>query len=83
MRETGEVYLAGGRLDPAESLALLLRVADHDTAFDHHVAFTWQVIARLPEADFEGELSTRIAPTSMRRRALSSLHPPCRTLYVT
>ena len=77
MRATGEVYLAGGRLDPAESLAvathspegfwwgnvdrgatqlglaLLLRATDRDTALAHHVAFTWQVIARLPQADFE------------------------------
>ena len=77
MRATGEVYLAGGRLDPAESLAvathspegfwwgnvghgatqlglaLLLRATDRDTALAHHVAFTWQVIARLPQADFD------------------------------
>ena len=77
MRATGEVYLAGGRLDPAESLAvathspesfwwgnvgraatqlglaLLLRATDRDTALAHYVAFTWQVIARLPQTDFE------------------------------
>ena len=77
VRATGEVYLAGGRLDPAESLAvathspegfgwgdvgngarqlalaLLLRATDRDTALAHHVAFTWQVIARLPRTDFE------------------------------
>ena len=77
VRATGEVYLAGVRLDPAESLAvavhspqgfwwgdvgagatqlalaLLLRATDRDTAVAHHVAFTWQVIARLPRADFE------------------------------
>ena len=77
VRATGEVYLAGGRLDPAESLAvatqspegfwwgnvgsgatqlglaLLLRATDRDTALAHYVAFTWQVIARLPQADFE------------------------------
>ena len=77
VRATGEVYLAGGRLDPAESLAvathspqgfgwgnvgpgaaqlalaLLLRATDRDTALAHHVAFTWQVIARLPQGDFE------------------------------
>ena len=77
VRATGEVYLAGGRLDPAESLAvaahspqgfwwgnvgagatqlalaLLLRATDRETALAHHVAFTWQVIARLPQADFE------------------------------
>ena len=69
--------LAGGRLDPAESLAvathspegfwwgnvgsgatqlglaLLLRATDRDTALAHYVAFTWQVIARLPQTDFE------------------------------
>ena len=74
---SGEVYLAGGRLDPAESLAvathspegfwwgnvghgatqlglaLLLRATDRDTALAHYVAFTWQVIARLPQTDFE------------------------------
>ena len=73
MCATGEVDLAGGRLDPAESLAvathspegfwwgnvgsgatqlglaLLLRATDRDTALAHYVAFTWQVIARLPE----------------------------------
>ena len=77
VRATGEVYLAGGRLDPAESLAvathspegfwwgnvghgatqlglaLLLRATDRDTALDHYVAFTWQVISRLPQTDFE------------------------------
>ena len=77
VRATGEVYLAGGRLDPAESLAvavhspqgfwwgnvgagamqlglaLLLRATDRETARTHYVAFTWQVIARLPRADFE------------------------------
>ena len=77
VRATGEVYLAGGRLDPAESLvvaahspegfwwgnvgsgatqlglALLLRATDRDTALAHYVAFTWQVIARLPRGDFE------------------------------
>ena len=77
VRATGEVYLAGGRLDPAESLAvaahspegfwwgnvgagatqlalaLLLRATDRDTALAHHVAFTWQFIARLPHGDFE------------------------------
>ena len=77
VRATGEVYLAGGRLDPAESLAvathspqsfgwgnagsgatqlglaLLLRATDRDTALAHYVAFTWQVIARLPRTDFE------------------------------
>ena len=77
VRATGEVYLAGGRLDPDESLAvathspegfwwgnvgagatqlalaLLLRTTDRDTALAHHVAFTWQVIARLPQGDFE------------------------------
>ena len=77
VRATGEVYLAGGRLDPAESLAvathspqgfgwgnagrgatqlalaLLLRATDRDTALAHYVAFTWQVIARLPQTDFE------------------------------
>ena len=77
VRATGEVYLAGGHLDPGESLAvathspegfwwgnvgagatqlalaLLLRATDRDTALAHHVAFTWQVIAHLPQADFE------------------------------
>ena len=77
VRATGEVYLAGGRLDPADSLAvaahspkgfwwgnigagatqlalaLLLRATDRDTALAQHVAFTWQVIARLPRGDFE------------------------------
>ena len=77
VRATGEVFLAGGRLDPAESLAvaahspqgfwwgnvgagamqlglaLLLRATDRDTALSHYVAFTWQIIARLPQGDFE------------------------------
>ena len=77
VRATGEVFLAGGRLNPAESLAvaahspegfwwgnvgagatqlalaLLLRATDRETALAHHVAFTWQVIARLPQDDFE------------------------------
>ena len=77
VRATGEVYLAGARLDPAESLAvavhspqgfwwgnvgpgatqlalaLLLRATNRDTALAHHVAFAWQIIARLPQADFE------------------------------
>ena len=77
VRATGEVYLAGGRLDPTESLsvaahspqgfwwgnvgagatrlalALLLRATDRDTALAFHVALTWQVIARLPQGDFE------------------------------
>ena len=34
-------------------LALLLRATDRDTALAHYVAFTWQVIARLPRTDFE------------------------------
>ena len=77
VRATGEVYLAGGRLDPTESLAvathspegfgwgsagrgatqlalaLLLRATDRETALAHYIAFTWQVIARLPQGDFE------------------------------
>ena len=77
VRATGEVFLAGGRLDPAESLAvtthsqqgfwwgnvgagatqlalaLLLRATDRETALAHYTAFTWQVIARLPQGDFE------------------------------
>ena len=76
VRATGEIYLAAGRLDPAESLAvaihspegfwwgnvgrgatqlglaLLLRATDRDTALARYVAFTWQIIARLPRADF-------------------------------
>ena len=77
VRATGEVFLAGGRLDPAESLAvavhsqegfwwgnvgagamqlalaLLLRATERETARAHYVAFTWQIIARLPQGDFE------------------------------
>ena len=37
----------------ATQLALLLRATDRDTALAHYVAFTWQVIARLPQTDFE------------------------------
>lgn len=77
VRATGEVYLAGGRLDPAESLAvathapqgfwwadvgagatqlalaLLLRTTDRETALTHYRALTWEIIARLPQADFD------------------------------
>ena len=94
VRATGEVYLAGGRLDPAESLAvaphspegfwwgnighgatqlglaLLLRATDRDTALAHHVAFTWQVIARLPQTDFE------LPVTAVRDWLASRTHPP-------
>ena len=94
VRATGEVYLAGGRLDPAESLAvaahspegfwwgdvgsgatqlglaLLLRATDRDTALAHHVAFTWQVIARLPRADFE------LPVAAVHDWLASRTHPP-------
>ena len=94
VRATGEVYLAGGRLDPAESLAvathspegfwwgnvasgatqlglaLLLRATDRDTALAHYVAFTWQVIARLPRADFE------LPVAAVHDWLASRTHPP-------
>ena len=79
---TREVYLAGGRLNPSESLAvarhsahgfgwgdggsgaaqlalaLLLRATDRASAVVHYQAFKWEVIARLPQADFTLALST-------------------------
>ena len=80
--ETREVYLAGGRLSPGESLAvarhsahgfgcgdggsgvaqlalaLLLRATDRASAVAHYHTFKWEVIARLPQADFTMTLST-------------------------
>ena len=80
--ETREVYLAGGRHSPSESLtvarhsahgfgwgdggagaaqvalALLLRATDRASAVAHYQAFKWEVIARLPQADFTLALST-------------------------
>ena len=79
--ETGEVYLAGGRLNPSESLAVArhsahgvgwgdggsgaaqlalaqLRATDRASAVAHYQAFKWEVIARLPQADFKMALST-------------------------
>ena len=79
--ETREVYLAGGRLKPSESLAvarhsahgfgwgdggsgaaqlalaLLLRATGRASAVAHYQAFKWEVIARLPQADFRMALS--------------------------
>ena len=80
--ETREVYVAGGRLNPMESLAvvrhsahgfgwgdggsgaaqlalaLLLRATDRTSAVAHYQAFKWEVIARLPQADFTLAIST-------------------------
>ena len=80
--ETREVYVAGTRLSPSESLsvarhsaqrfgwgdggsgaaqlalALLLRATDRASAVAHYQAFKWEVIARLPQADFTLALST-------------------------
>ena len=80
--ETREIYLAGGRLNPSESLAvarhsahgfgwgdcgsgaaqlalaLLLRATDRTNAVAHFQAFKWEVIARLPQADFTLALVT-------------------------
>ena len=80
--ETREVYVAGGRLNPSESLAvarhsahgfgwgdggsggaqlalaLLLRATDRASAVAHYQAFKWEVVARLPQADFTLALST-------------------------
>ena len=80
--ETREVYVAGGRLNPMESLAvarhsahgfgwgdggsgaaqlalaLLLRATDRASAVAHYQAFKWEVIARLPQADFTLAIST-------------------------
>ena len=33
----------------SSALALLLRATDRDTALAHYEAFTWQIIARLPQ----------------------------------
>ena len=38
---------------PGREHALLLRATDRETALAHHVAFTWQVITRLAQGDFE------------------------------
>ena len=80
--ETRGVYVAGGRLNPCESLAvarhsahgfawgnggsggaqlalaLLLRATDSASAVAHYQAFKWEVVARLPQADFTLALST-------------------------
>lgn len=80
--QTREVYLAGGRLSPSESLAvarhsahgfgwgdggsgaaqlalaLLLRATDRASAVAHYQGFKWEVIARLPQADFTLARST-------------------------
>lgn len=40
------------------ALALLLRATDRQTAFAHHQAFTSEVIAALPHADFSLHLAT-------------------------
>ena len=80
--ETREVCLAGGRLNPSESLAvarhsphgfgwgdggsgaaqlalaLLLCATDRASAVAHYEAFKWEVIARLPQADFTLALAT-------------------------
>lgn len=76
--QTREVYLAGGRLNPSESLAvarhsptgfgwgsgsaqlalaILLRATDRETAVAHYQAFKWEVIAKLPQADFSLRLA--------------------------
>ena len=79
---THEVYLAGGRLNPGESLAvaqhspdgfgwgdggsgpaqlalaILLRATDQQTALAHYQAFKWDVVAKLPQADFSLRLAT-------------------------
>ena len=78
---TREVYLVGGRLNPAESLAvarhspngfgwgyggsgpaqlalaILLRATARETAVAHYQAFKWDVIAKLPQADFSLRLA--------------------------
>ena len=83
--KTREVYLAGGRLNPSESLAvarhspngfgwgdggsgaaqlalaILLRATDRGTAAAHYQAFKWDVIAKLPQADFSLRLYTPCA----------------------
>ena len=80
--QTRELYLAGARLSPRESLAvarhsahgfgwgdggsgaaqlalaLLMRATDRARAVAHYQAFKWEVIARLPHADFTLALST-------------------------
>ena len=79
--QTREVYLAGGRLNPSESLAvarhspsgfgwgdggsgpaqlalaILLRATDRETAVAHYQTFKWDVIAKLPQADFSLHLA--------------------------
>ena len=79
--KTREVYLAGGRLNPSESLAvarhspngfgwgdggsgaaqlalaILLRATDRGAAAAHYQAFKWDVIAKLPQADFSLRLA--------------------------
>ena len=74
-------YLAGGRLNPSESLAvarhspsgfgwgdggsgpaqlalaILLRATDRETAVAHYQTFKWDVIAKLPQADFSLRLA--------------------------
>ena len=80
--QTREVYLAGGRLNPTESLAvarhspngfgwgyggsgpaqlslaILIQATDRETAVAHYHAFKWDVIAKLPQADFSLRLAT-------------------------
>ena len=48
-----------GGCGPAQlALALLLRAADHETSVAHYQAFKWEVVAKLPQADFSLRLAT-------------------------
>ena len=57
------------------ALALLLRATDRETALAHHVEFTWQVIARLPQTDFELPVAA-VHDWLTSRRGGAIAHPP-------
>ena len=47
-----------GGSGPAQlALAILLRATDRETAVAHYQAFKWDVIAKLPQADFSLRLA--------------------------
>ena len=48
-----------GGSGPAQlALAILLRATDQQTALAHYQAFKWDVVAKLPQADFSLRLAT-------------------------
>ena len=87
--ECDETHVGGKRKNTQLALALLLRATDRARAVAHYQAFKWEVIARLPQADFTLALSTvravsvlcpdRLGSPARATDASDSVHRPRRT----